>query len=348
MYTIVIKTSSDMWKDIHENEKVKILHGDATEFYDSWESPTVIISDGPYGIGGFPGDPPTHEGLAEWYEPHIRKWSEKSTPQTTLWFWNTEVGWATVHPILVKYGWKYRNCHVWDKGIGHIAGNVNGKSIRKLPVVTEVCVQYTKEPFFEVKGKKLSMKEWLRYEWARTDLPFSKTNEACGVKDAATRKYFTPSHLWYFPPADAFEKIQKYANLYGNKAGQPYFSIDGKKPITKEEWATFRAKFNFAHGITNVWREPTVNGKERLKNGMKSVHLNQKPLKLMDLIIRASSDPEDLVWEPFGGLCSGILTAVELRRRGVASEIDKDVFKYAVRRLEENQKSPKLNFQPSS
>lgn len=323
-----------MTNEIYKNKKIKIYQGDVKDLYDSWGKPTVVISDGPYGIAGFPGDPPTHEGLGEWYEPHIRKWTEKSTPQTTLWFWNTEVGWATVHPVLVKHGWKYRSCHIWDKGIGHIAGNVNGQSIRKLPVVTEVCVQYTKEPLFDIGQKNLTMKEWLRCEWGRTGLPFSKTNEVCGVKDAATRKYFTLSYLWYFPPPDAFERLQKYANRYGDKAGRPYFSIDGKDPIAKEEWVKFRAKFNYSHGITNVWREPAVNGKERLKNGSKALHLNQKPLKLMELIIRAASDPEDLVWEPFGGLCTGIIASAELNRRGVAAEINKAVYREAIKRFE--------------
>lgn len=337
-----VKVSSS-YKKVSSKNQIKIFHGDAMEFYDKWESPTIIISDGPYGISGFPGDPSTHEGLGDWYEPHIKKWSEKATPQTTLWFWNTEVGWATVHPILVKHGWRYRNCHVWNKGIGHIAGNVNGKSIRKFPVVTEVCVQYTKDPTFEVEGKKISMKEWLRYEWARTDLVFSKTNEACGVKDAATRKYFTLSNLWYFPPAEAFEKIQQYANLYGKKTGKPYFSVDGKKPISKDEWTAYRAKFNFSHAITNVWHEPTVNGKERLRSGSKSLHLNQKPLKLMSLIIRSSSDSNDLVWEPFGGLCTAMISAAELDRRGVACEINKEVHQEALKRFDHHINQPKLD-----
>ncbi len=336
-----------MKTDNYKNGKIKIQHGDAMDFYDLWESPVVIISDGPYGIGGFPGDPPTHEKLAEWYEPHIKKWSEKATPQTTLWFWNTEVGWATVHPVLVKHGWRYRTCHIWDKGLAHIAGNVNGKSIRKLPVVTEACVQYVKEPQFDIDGHKLSTKEWLRHEWKRSGMPFSKTNEVCDVKDAATRKYFTLSHLWYFPPAEAFEKLQRYANRHGEKSGKPYFSINAKKPITRKEWAGLRAKFNHEHGITNVWREPSVNGKERIKNGMKSVHLNQKPLKLMHLIIRASSDENNLVWEPFGGLCSGVLAAMQLNRHGVASEIDKNIFEHAMNRFENYSKTSKLSQQSS-
>ena len=206
-------------------------------------------------------------------------------------------------------------------------------------MVTEACVQYVKEPQFEIAGKKFSTKEWLRYEWKRSGIPFSKTNKACGVKDAATRKYFTLSHLWYFPPAVAFEKLQHYANKYGDKSRRPYFSLDGTKPLTKEDWAKLRPKFNHEHGITNVWGEPPVNGKQRIKNGMKAVHLNQKPLKLMQLIIRASSDENDLVWEPFGGLCSGLVSAMELNRRGIASEIDETVFKHAINRFDYHKKN---------
>ena len=72
-----------------------VIHkGDAMDWYDVWPSPTVIISDGPYGLGSYPGDPPTHEGLAEWYKPHAKKWAERASAQTTLWFWNSEIGWV--------------------------------------------------------------------------------------------------------------------------------------------------------------------------------------------------------------------------------------------------------------
>ena len=228
---------------INFNRNIHLVCDDAINVYDKWKSPTIIISDGPYGINGYPGDLLSASELADWYEPHIKKWSELSSPITTLWFWNTEVGWANVHPILEKYGWTYVSCCVWDKGMSHVAGNTNTKTIRHLPVVTEVCAQYVKKPEFKVNGQLFSMKEWLGYEWARTGLPFSKANEACGVKNAATRKYFTKCHLWYMPPADAFEKIAFYANENGNESGKPYFSINGTKPITYNEWKKLRAKF---------------------------------------------------------------------------------------------------------
>lgn len=312
---------------------VTIHYGRAEDLYASWPQPVCIVVDGPYGVGGFPGDTATAEGLPGWYAPHIAAWSRFSTPMTTLWFWNTELGWATVHPVLVAQGWEFRNCHVWDKGIGHIAGNANTQTLRKFPVITEVCVQYVKAARFSIDGREASMQEWLRHEWLRSGLLLTKTNDACGVKNAATRKYFTQCHLWYYPPAEMFERFAAYANRHGRPDGRPYFSATGKRPISGEEWAKLRAKF-FCHvGISNVWRAPQVRGMERLKEKYRCLHNNQKPLQLMDIAIRASTEPGDTVWEPFGGLCSAAVSAHALKRKCVSAEVIPEYFLAASERL---------------
>ncbi len=308
---------------------VTLHNGDALTLYEKWRSPTTIISDGPYGLGSFQGDPHTPEELPDWYEPHIRAWSKKATPETTLWFWNSEVGWATVHSLLVRNGWRYVNCHVWDKGKAHIAGNANSRTLRKFPVITELCVQYVRD----VRIGDLTLKDWLRREWERSGIPLSKSNEASGVDNAATRKYFTKDHLWYFPPPEAFQRIADYVNKFAEPSGRPYFSANGITPLTKHDWAKMRAKFHCEVGISNVWREPPLTGDERLRNGTQSAHLNQKPLSLMKLIIEASTDPRDLVWEPFGGLCSGALAALMLKRKCVSAEINPSFYALAVERL---------------
>ena len=307
--------------------------GDVMKWYNLWPSPVVIISDGPYGLGSYPGDPPTRNELADWYAPHIEQWTTKATAQTTLWFWNSEIGWATVHPVLAAHGWKYRACHVWDKGKAHIAGNVNTRTLRMFPVVTEVCVQYVREPDFVSAGRIQTVKEWLRSEWTRTRLPFRLANEACGVKNAATRKYLTTDHLWYYPPAEAFEKLAKYANRWGDPGGAPYFSADGIRPFTSDEWDRMRAKFYCEYGVTNVWQEPPVNGEERLKAGGRVVHINQKPLRLLEICIRASSDVGDIIWEPFGGLCSAAVAAHRLGRHCYSAEVNASFYLAARLRL---------------
>ena len=257
------------------------------ECYSQWPAPTVIFVDGPYGINGFPGDPKDTKSLPEVYAPHIAEWSKYAKPDTTLWFWGTELGWARMHQYLEVNGWDYEQAFVWNKGISHVAGNVNSKTIRQAPVVTELCVRYTRRVTLEsAEGEQMCLKEWLRSEWKRTGLPFSKTNEACGVKNAATRKYFTSDGLWYFPPANAMKMISDYANAHGKLSGRPYFTINGN-PLTEELWDSMRAKWNHIHGFTNVWSQPPLHGKERLKNSVshKSLHYNQKPAFIIDYII---------------------------------------------------------------
>ena len=315
------------------NDKNTYLYrGDSLDHYSEWASPTAIISDGAYGILGFNGDTPDHKSIGEWYEPHVKEWSKSATPLTTLWFWNSEIGWAAAHPILEKYGWKYVNSNTWNKGIGHVAGNVNTSKIRRFPVVTEVCVQYV----FEAKIDELTLQEWLYLEWKRTGLKMKEANVACGVKNAATRKYLDQGHLWYFPPEDIFENLVEYANLHGSKDGRPYFSKNGIDPITRDQWAKMRSKFYCPHGHTNVWDRSALRGKERIKvpsSLSKSAHLNQKPLDLMRLLIESSTDKGDVIWEPFGGLFTASLAAKMLDRPSFACEIDPDYFNLGVQRF---------------
>ena len=296
-----------------------LCYGDSLSYYSQWDKPTSIISDGAYGILGFYRDTATYGDLPSWYEAHIKAWTQYASSQTTLWFWNSEIGWATIHPILEKYGWKYVHANIWNKGKGHIAGNVNTKKIKSFPVVTEICAQYVLEP----KIDTYSLKDWLYNEWKRTTLPFREANKACGVADAATRKYLTRCHLWYCPPPDVFQKLQEYANTYGTPTGRPYFSIDGINPATAENWASLQPKFRCPYGYTNVWERPALRGKERiLVPGGKATHLNQKPLDLMSLLIEASTDEGDAIWEPFGGLFSASIAAMKLNRRAFAAEIE--------------------------
>lgn len=322
--------------------EVTIYNQDVSNLYDDWPSPSVIVSDGGYGVSGFKGDADEPSELRTWYHSHIRAWSVKARPGTTLWFWNTEVGWATVHPVLEENGWDYVGCNIWNKGIQHIAGNCNLAVLKGFPVVTEVCVQYVRRPEFSVNGQILSLKKWLRYEWERTQLPLYKTNEACEVANAATRKYFTKDHLWYAPPPDVFGKLVTYANKYGAKAGKPYFSFDGEKIATQGEYGRLFAKFEGQYGVTNVWDHPPLHNGERVRlpGSSQYAHLNQKPIKLIKLILEVSSFPHDVIWEPFGGLCTVGLSAYLLDRVAYSAEIDSDIFDLAIQRFESHAPEP--------
>ena len=312
------------------------LHaGDVQDAYADWPAPTCIISDGAYGVRGFHGDTNDEDGLVDWYRPHIDQWTAAAAPGTALWFWGTEVGWATVHPELKRRGWDYVQTIVWDKGISHIAGNVNGKTIRQFPVVTEVCVLYQRRFEVETDGATLNAQAWLRHEWRRSGLPMYLANKATGVKNAATRKYLTSDWLWYWPPGTAVAAMAEYCNVNGIESGRPYFSIDDKKSVTADEWDRLRHRWTHVHGLTNVWSRPALHDSERMKGSLRrsaprvyrptkasTTHLNQKPLELMERLVHATTSPGDTVWEPFGGLATGSVAAVATGRKAYVAEVD--------------------------
>jgi DNA methylase len=329
-----------------------LLHrGDALDAYRTWPTPMAIISDGAYGVRGFHGDPVGTEGLVNWYRPHIEAWSRLAVPATTLWFWNTEIGWATVHPLLVQHGWEYVQAITWDKGIGHIAGNVNGKTIRRFPVVSEVCVFYQRR--LEIRGPDgpMPVQRWMRAEWQRSGLPLSRANEACGVVNAATRKYLTEDWVWYWPPGKMLVRLAAYATEHGAAARWPYYSLNGRSSVTAREWDALRHTWQHAHGLTNVWRLAPLHGIERVKGTMRraapraqspsslsAAHLNQKPLEFMHRILYAVTNEGDVIWEPFGGLASGAVAAVQARRFPCVAEKDHDFAEIAARRLKDAMK----------
>jgi len=192
----------------------------------------------------------------------------------------------------------------------------------------------------------MPVQQWVRHEWLRSGLPLNRANEACGVKNAATRKYLTQDWLWYWPPGVMMERLATYANDHGIASDWPYFSIYGETTVTAKMWDSLRYRWNHAHGLTNVWSRPPLHDGERLKGTMRraaprvyrptgtsAAHLNQKPLEFMERIIYAVTEPNDIVWEPFGGLASASVAAVALGRRPCVAEIDDYFARLADERL---------------
>ena len=311
----------------------EIHHDRAENQYNDWPAPECIVSDGPYGLAAYEGDAHSCTALAPWYLPHVQAWAQSATTRTTLWFWSSEIGWATVHPIIERAGFDYRGLIVWDKGPGHIAGNVNSKTLTRLPVVSEVCAHYTRR---ETVGA-MTMKQWLRCEWRRTGLALNQADAACATRSAATRKYLTTDEKWYRPPGEAFEHLVAYANTEGSESGRPYFAEDGAKPMTRAEYEHRRPIFHCPGQGTNVWRIAHTAGAERVRTNGRSVHAAQKPIALFERLIAMSTNAGDTVWEPFGGLCPGAVAAMRLNRRCESAEPIERWHREAVKRLAHEQ-----------
>ena len=90
---------------------------------------------------------------------------------------------------------------------------------------------------------------------------------------------------------------------------------------------------------------PLVQGEERImgENG-RAVHPTQKPEKLLEIIITASSDVGDIVLDPFFGTGTTGVVAQRLKRKWIGIEINERYIKIAEERInKEKQKCQKLD-----
>lgn len=79
---------------------------------------------------------------------------------------------------------------------------------------------------------------------------------------------------------------------------------------------------------------PIVQGKERLKRkDGRAMHPTQKPEKLIELILIASSDENDLVLDPFFGTGTTGVVAMRLKRKWIGVEINEVYYKVAYERI---------------
>ena len=63
------------------------------------------------------------------------------------------------------------------------------------------------------------------------------------------------------------------------------------------------------------------------------MHLNQKPLNLIEAIIAMSSDENYVVLVPFAGLCTTAIACEAMNREVYYAEINSEVFEQAKKRI---------------
>lgn len=82
----------------------------------------------------------------------------------------------------------------------------------------------------------------------------------------------------------------------------------------------------------NFIETPICMGSERVKN---PTHPTQKPVKVLEHIIKIASNEDDVVFDPFMGVGSTGVASLKHRRRFIGIEIERQYFDIAVKRLGE-------------
>lgn len=90
-------------------------------------------------------------------------------------------------------------------------------------------------------------------------------------------------------------------------------------------------------GTSDVINIP--NKKMKDKNN-KTIHDTEKPVKLNELLIENSSQPGDLIFDPFIGIGSSAIAAINTNRNYIGFELDKKYYEIANDRIEKHNHLP--------
>lgn len=331
---------------------------------------TCSILDGPYGMGKAAWDRIPRGGrLLDLYRGHLDDVCRLSAPSASLYVWNTAEGWGELHPAILALGWTFRSLIVWDKPTSAAFKSAHEEGARMWPETAEYCGFYQREPWSDsvCAGSEIAhaagrddknwIRDWIVSEWKAAGLWKKDLDRAVGVVNMS-QHYLTHSQ-WALPTWKHYQILAAFAAEHGPPRAVPYFVLErfstppdlratydhlrAEYDHLRAEYEAKRAPFVCPLGVGNVWREPTVTGKERLRapNG-EALHPCQKPLLFADRMIRASTRPGDTVWVPFGGTLRELVAAEHMARstpkdarRVLTCELNNDGVDYITPSLEQ-------------
>ncbi|MGN0015837.1 MAG: DNA-methyltransferase [Candidatus Avelusimicrobium sp.] len=205
-------------------------------------------------------------------------------------------------PYLQNLGFEFRQQIIINKGIKAVAGRAT-KKYKMFPNVTESVL-------FFVKDNIRYSRSLLKNRQKELGLSSKKINEALGVKSNGGGMWsiYTGKNICeQFPTEQLWNKLQDVL-----KFKFPYNKIA----------QTYHTKM----GITDVWSDIDFYSEKR-------IHPTQKPIKLIDRLINASSNKGDHILDPFGGSGSTLISAYKNQRNVIIIEIDSNYIEKIKQRI---------------
>lgn len=289
--------------------KNRVILGDCTEELKKLDSNSVdlIIADPPYfKVIGEKWDYQwrTEKEYVEWCLEWISEVSRVLRLGGTFYCFGYFRTLALLVPYFDDLGLDLRQQILVDKGMRAVSGRAT-KKYRLFPNTTESIL-------FITKDNKKFVKPFLKERQQALGLKAKEINELLGVKSNGGGMWsiYTGKNVCeQFPTKELWTKLEKV--------------LDFKLP-----YESVAQTFNPQMGVTDIWRDIDFYKEKR-------VHSTQKPLKLIQRLILASSNEGDLVLDPFAGSGSTVLASIQLKRDYITFETDEKYYQEVLKRIED-------------
>lgn len=189
------------------------------------------------------------------------------------------------------------------------------------------------EPGYEHKCDELRgfifepLRAYIAGEWERAGLTSRDANIATNSQMAG---HYLTQVQWCLPTREKYEQLREYANRHGGE----FLRKDYEE--LRKDYEELRRYFDCRPGdqFSDIWRFPG----ERVSD----IHPTQKPVPLMDYIVRLSVRPGGVVLDPFMGSGTTGVACMNLGRSFIGIEREPKYFDIACRRIEDAQRQSRM------
>lgn len=246
----------------------------------------------------------TIEDYIEWSEQWVKLVADKLRYGGSLFVFGYFRNLAPFLQVAEKHGLSLRQQIIIDKGIKSVAGRKTS-TYKLFPNVTESIL-------FFIKDNRKVIKPLLKNRAAELGLTSKQINEKLGVKSNGGGMWsiYTGKNMCeQFPTKATWDKLMTVLDMELN-----YYD--------------YAQTFHPMMGLTDVWTDIDFYTSNR-------IHPTEKPFKLIERLVLATTNAGDVVLDPFSG--SGVtgLVAQHCNRDAILFEIDETYFKLAINRFEE-------------
>ncbi len=235
----------------------------------------------------------------DWFRNIIKDIYRVSKYSCSCWIFGYSYQLSYIIPMMVDAGFCYKQTIVLNKGLRSVAGRTSSK-LKMFPTATEYVI-------FFYKDAKDVVKTYLQNKQKEHNISSKNINIHLG-------KAINGGGTWSTIAGKKQKNIQYPTRKDWNKLEELFGEFDIK-------YDDYIYKFNQEIGLTDVWDD--INFYDRTYG---RVHPTQKPYKLIERLIKCSSNEDDIILDLFMGSGMTAKVAKDLKRNYLGCEIEKKYF----------------------
>lgn len=287
----------------------------------------LIVTDPPYNIGIAEWD--KIDNYIEWCGTWLKECERVLKDNGSLYFFHNDMTQLSqiMEWLRVNTNFRYNSFIIWDKGDFRALSWKNPSDKNNLRCwfnTCEYCLVYTFQDQSGLERVMLDVNNFktLRdyFEKVQTYIALNKKQIIEKIGQNADHCFRWNSSQWDIPTPETYKQLIDVFYINNMDGFREYESL-------RQEYESLRYVHNLDKNHNNIWKscEPRNTGKN---------HPTQKPVDILERIIKCSSREGDTVLDMFMGSGSTGVACMNTGRKFIGIEKDKKYFDIAVERIE--------------